>query len=107
MTILGIDLGTTNSACAIWREGTPLLIPNRLNKMLTPSVVGLDDGGEVMVGETAKYRLISHPHKTVATFKRFMGTQQSYSLGNKKFSPVELSSQLKMFTSTKSIALKN
>lgn len=91
MTILGIDLGTTNSACAIWRDGKPVLIPNRLQKMLTPSVVGIDDKGEMIVGETAKHRLISHPKQTVSVFKRFMGTQQSFSLGRKDFSPIELS----------------
>lgn len=92
MTILGIDLGTTNSACAIWRDGEPLLIPNRLKKMLTPSVVGVDDNGDIIIGEAAKYRLISHPKHTVAAFKRFMGTQQSFKLGKKQFSTVELSS---------------
>lgn len=91
MTILGIDLGTTNSACAIWLNGEPTLIPNRLQKKLTPSVVGIDDGGDIIVGETAKHRLISHPKQTVAAFKRFMGSQQTFTLGRKSFSPIELS----------------
>ncbi len=91
MTILGIDLGTTNSACAIWRSGEPTLIPNRLDKLLTPSVVGVDHSGEIIIGETAKYRLISHPKQTISVFKRFMGSQQLYRLGKKDFSPVELS----------------
>lgn len=91
MTVLGIDLGTTNSACAIWQDGKPCLIPNRLDKLLTPSVVGVDDSGEILVGETAKHRLISHPNKTVSVFKRYMGSQQEFPLNRRAFSPVELS----------------
>ncbi len=91
MTILGIDLGTTNSACAIWQNGEALLIPNRLGHTLTPSVVGMDDSGEILVGDTAKHRLISHSQLTTATFKRAMGTQQRFRLGKRDFSAVELS----------------
>ena len=92
MTILGIDLGTTNSACAIWRDGKPLIIPNRLQQQLTPSVVGVDEGGEILVGETAKHRLISHPKQTIAVFKRYMGSEQEFRLGKRRFNAVELSS---------------
>lgn len=92
MTILGIDLGTTNSACAIWQDGQAKIIPNRLQKELTPSVVGIDDGGEILVGETAKHRLISHPAQTVAVFKRAMGSQKNFRLGRRDFNAVELSS---------------
>ena len=92
MTILGIDLGTTNSACAIWLDGEPHIISNRLQKPLTPSVVGVDSGGEIVVGEAAKHRLISHPDKTVSIFKRYMGSEQSFQLGRRSFSAVELSS---------------
>ena len=92
MTILGIDLGTTNSACAIWRDGQAVLIPNRLQQELTPSVVGIDAGGEILVGEGAKHRLISHPEDTIAIFKRYMGSQQTFRLGKRQFNAVELSS---------------
>lgn len=92
MTIIGIDLGTTNSACAIWRDGKPRLIPNRLDQLLTPSVVGVDSGGEILVGESAKHRLISHPKRTAAAFKRYMGSRKIFRLGGLKFSEVELSS---------------
>lgn len=91
MTILGIDLGTTNSACAIWRDGKPQLIPNRLNKMLTPSVISIDTNDEILVGETAKHRLISQPEHTVAVFKRAMGSQQVFTLGKRKYNAIELS----------------
>ena len=91
MTILGIDLGTTNSACGIWRDNQSVLIPNRLGKFLTPSVVGLSQDGEILVGETAKHRLISHPQMTVSTFKRAMGTRQNFKLGRKAYNATELS----------------
>ena len=58
--IIGIDLGTTNSLAAIWRDGRPQLIPNSLGEYLTPSVVSLDDDGTVLVGRAAQERLISH-----------------------------------------------
>jgi molecular chaperone HscC len=93
MRIIGIDLGTTNSACSFWNDKKPELIPNRLNKFLTPSVVGIDDKGEVLVGEAAKHRLVSHPSLTTSVFKRYMGAAgYQCPLGNRDFSSVELSS---------------
>ncbi len=94
MTILGIDLGTTNSACSVWRDGKATLIPNQLNAYLTPSVVGLDDQGEILIGEAAKHRLISHPKNTISVFKRYMGTDYKVNLGNRGFNAPELSALL-------------
>lgn len=91
MTVLGIDLGTTNSACAIWTDDGIEIIPNRLGKLLTPSVVGYDDRGEICVGQTAKERLITHSDKTVAVFKRLMGTKHKIQIGRKKYTATELS----------------
>ena len=91
MAILGIDLGTTNSLTYIWRGNGPELLTNSLGNALTPSVVGLDDNGNVIVGEIAKERLISHPGLTVSEFKRTMGTKTIYTLGKTKYSSVELS----------------
>jgi len=91
MTIIGIDLGTTNSSCGVWTEDGVKLIPNRLGDLLTPSVVGLDDKNNISVGRVAKERLISHSDKTVAVFKRLMGTEHKVVLGNKQFSATELS----------------
>ena len=71
--ILGIDLGTTNSLGAIYRDGKVELVPNSLGEFLTPSVVSLDDNGNVIVGQAAKDRLISYPDRTVASFKKLMG----------------------------------
>lgn len=91
MAILGIDLGTTNSLAAVWRNGHSELIPNAAGSYLTPSVVSVDEDGSVLVGQAAKDRLISHPDRTAARFKRFMGTQKVFTLGGQNFRPEELS----------------
>lgn len=90
--IIGIDLGTTNSLAACFRNGKPELIPNRLGKYLTPSVVSVDSDGTVYVGETAKERGALHPLDTARVFKRSMGTDKEYILAEKKFRAEELSS---------------
>ncbi|SCW55568.1 molecular chaperone HscC [Ruminococcaceae bacterium YRB3002] len=92
MAILGIDLGTTNSLAYLWSDQGPVLIKNSLGNSLTPSVVGIDDNGDVVVGEVARERLIAHPDKTVAEFKRTMGTRKTYMLGKTAYTSVELSS---------------
>jgi molecular chaperone HscC len=90
--IVGIDLGTTNSLVAAFLDGEPRLIPNALGHNLTPSVVGLDDDGQVLVGLAARERLLTHPGLTTALFKRYMGSSREVELGRKKFRPEELSS---------------
>ena len=92
--IIGIDLGTTNSLAACFRNGKAELIPNRLGKYLTPSVVSVDEEGTVYVGETAKEWGMLHPLDTARVFKRNMGTDKQYTLGGKKFRAEELSSLL-------------
>lgn len=89
--IVGIDLGTTNSLVAVWRDDAPQLVPNALGSSITPSVVGLDDAGQVLVGEAARERLQTHPQLTTALFKRYMGSAQEVTLGQRKFRPEELS----------------
>ncbi|WP_336762326.1 molecular chaperone HscC [Paenibacillus sp. USHLN196] len=91
MTIIGIDLGTTNSLVSCWVNGESVIIPNALGNRLTPSVVSMDDNGEILVGEVAKERLITHPGKTASVFKRYMGTSKTFSLGTYRFLPEELS----------------
>lgn len=91
MAILGIDLGTTNSLAAVWRNGHSELIPNATGGYLTPSVVSVDEDGSILVGQAAKDRLISHPQRTAARFKRYMGTQKVFQLGGQSFRPEELS----------------
>ncbi|MDD3402179.1 MAG: Hsp70 family protein [Hespellia sp.] len=92
MAMIGIDLGTTNSLAAVWQDGVSQLIPNSFGEYLTPSVVSLDEQGSVHVGKTAKERLISEPENTASVFKRFMGTEKTYCLRNRNYSPEELSS---------------
>ncbi|WP_044641201.1 molecular chaperone HscC [Risungbinella massiliensis] len=92
MTTIGIDLGTTNSLVAYWTDQGPVIIPNVLGERLTPSVVSIDENGEILVGRIAQERLITHPLVTASTFKRFMGTEKKYNLGKHSFSPEELSS---------------
>ena len=91
MAIIGIDLGTTNSLAAYWDSGEAKLIPNSLGDTITPSVVGLDDNGDILVGKAAKERLRTAPKKTTALFKRYMGTDKTVTLGNRKFRAEELS----------------
>ena len=91
MSIIGIDLGTTNSACAIWKDGKVELIPNRLQEYLTPSVVHIGQDGKVLVGKTAQERLLTHPDATAAVFKRYMGTNRKVMLAQKAYSAFELS----------------
>ncbi|NRR03255.1 Hsp70 family protein [Brevibacillus sp. RS1.1] len=90
MTTIGIDLGTSNSLVAFWCDNGPELIPNALGEYLTSSVVSIDDNGEILVGQIAKERLITHPHATAAAFKRYMGTEKLFKLGQYSFSPEEL-----------------
>ena len=89
--IIGIDLGTTHSLVSVWRDGVEL-VPNALGAVLTPSVVSLDDNGDVLVGAAARERLTTHPERTAAAFKRYMGTARQISLGPRSFRAEELSS---------------
>ncbi len=92
MAIIGIDLGTTNSLVAYWSRDGAQTIPNALGEKLTPSVVSVDESGQVFVGKIAKERMISHPSMSASCFKRQMGTLKRYQLGEFTFSPEELSS---------------
>lgn len=91
MPIIGIDLGTTNSLAAVYKDGASRLVPNAFGEYLTPSVVSIDEDGEVLVGKAAKERLITHPERTAAAFKRAMGTGRTFSLAGREFLPEELS----------------
>ncbi len=89
--IIGIDLGTTNSAVGVWRDGRAELIPNSLGQLLTPSAVSMGDDGEIIVGLAARERQVTHPALTVTAFKRYMGSQRVAKLGKQRFLPEELS----------------
>ncbi|OKH88974.1 Hsp70 family protein [Thalassospira sp. TSL5-1] len=88
---IGIDLGTTNSLVAAFIDGEPKLIPNALGNYLTPSVVSIENN-ELLVGQAARERLLTHPKNTAAVFKRKMGTDASLRLGGVAYSPEDLSS---------------
>ncbi len=90
--IIGIDLGTTNSAVAVWRDGRAELIPNALGDMLTPSAVSIAESGEVLVGSAARDRQSTHPHESVTAFKRRMGTQQTVKIHGCTYAADDLSS---------------
>ena len=92
MAVIGIDLGTTNSLGAVYRNNKVELIPNRFGSYLTPSVVSVAEDGTILVGEVAKERLVTNPEATAASFKKDMGTERKYTLGKKTFLPEELSS---------------
>ena len=89
--IVGIDLGTTNSLIGVWKDGKSDLISNALGSFLTPSAVSVDGGGAVLVGLSARERLLSHPRQSVASFKRYMGSNRTFQLGAKTFRAEELS----------------
>ena len=92
--LVGIDLGTTNSAVAIWRDGAPQLVPNALGKELTPSAVSLAKDGQAWVGEAALDRMATHPADTVTSFKRMMGTAATVSLAGTTLTPEDLSAMV-------------
>lgn len=89
--ILGIDLGTTNSLVGIYENDGPRLVRNALGDFLTPSAISIGDDGQVFVGRSARDRLISHPTRSIAAFKRLMGTNREVALGDKVFRAEELS----------------
>lgn len=81
--LIGIDLGTTNSAVAIWRDGEAQLVPNALGDFLTPSAVSISRDGTAYVGRAALERYPIHPAETITSFKRMIGTERTVRLGGK------------------------
>lgn len=71
--VLGIDLGTTNSAMSVFEGGEAKIIANKEGKNTTPSIVAFTDKGEILVGESAKRQAITNPEKTIYSIKRIMG----------------------------------
>ncbi len=90
--IIGIDLGTTNSLAAYFTEEGPKIIPNRLGKRLTPSVVSMDEEEQIYVGDLAVERGLLYPGSTASVFKRDMGSGRKFQLLHKTFTAEELSS---------------
>jgi molecular chaperone HscC len=90
--IIGIDLGTTNSLVGVWRDGAVHLISNASGAVMTPSAVSLDASDNLLIGLAARERLLTHPDRTVAAWKRYMGTNRVFRLGKLDFRVEELSS---------------
>lgn len=92
--VIGIDLGTTNSCMAVMEAGKPTIINNAEGGRITPSVVGFTETGERIVGEVAKRQAISNPENTVASIKRKMGTKEKVGIGDKEYTPQEISAMI-------------
>ena len=94
MAVIGIDLGTTNSLAAYWKDGKVSLITDENGQALFPSVVGYIENEGFIAGRQAKERLITHGNDTVSSFKRFMGTDKKYCLCDREFTAMELSAMV-------------
>jgi len=89
-TIVGIDLGTTNSGVAIVRDGAPQMLPNGEERII-PSVVGYSSTDQWLVGTPARNQYVFDPDNTVRSIKREMGTDKRLQLGGRQFTPQEIS----------------
>ena len=89
--ILGIDLGTTNSEIAIYRDGHPEVLRDDQGRIILPSVVGLTETGELLVGEEARNQFLLYPERTVRSIKRRMGSDAKVQLGEREYTPQEIS----------------
>ncbi|MDD1653259.1 MAG: molecular chaperone DnaK [Methanomicrobiales archaeon] len=92
--VLGIDLGTTNSCMAIMEAGRPVVIPNAEGGRITPSIVAFSKEGERVVGSVAKHQAITNPQRTIMSVKRKMGTSETISIDDRKFTPQEISAMI-------------
>ena len=92
--IIGIDLGTTNSAVSVMEGGDAIIIPNIEGNRTTPSVVAFTKDGERLVGETAKRQAITNPDRTIQSIKREMGHDYTVDIDGKKYTPQEISAMI-------------
>ena len=90
-TIIGIDLGTTNSEVAVIRDGRPVVLPGEDGDPILPSVVGLDPQGSLLVGKAARNQYVLAPERTIRSIKRKMGQETTVTLGDQKYTPQEIS----------------
>ncbi|MEK3887988.1 Hsp70 family protein [Bacillus sp. FSL K6-3431] len=94
MAVIGIDLGTTNSAMAIYRNGRSEIVLNGSDQRTTPSVYQLKPNGEEIIGSSAKKGALSLPRHTVMEVKRLMGKDEQITVGERKYRPEEISSKI-------------
>ncbi|BBL68016.1 molecular chaperone DnaK [Methanoculleus chikugoensis] len=92
--VLGIDLGTTNSCMAIMEGGRATVIANAEGGRTTPSVVAFSKEGERLVGNVAKRQAITNPNRTIQSIKRKMGTNEKVTIGDKSYTPQEISAMI-------------
>ena len=89
--IVGIDLGTTNSEIALYRAGKPEILADAQGRKILPSVVGLSETGEILVGEEARNQWLLYPDRTIRSIKRRMGRDETVRLGEHQYTPQEIS----------------
>ncbi len=89
--IVGIDLGTTNSEIALYRDGRPEILADELGRQILPSVVGLSEAGELLVGEEARNQWLLYPDRTVRSIKRRMGHAATVRMAGREYTPQEIS----------------
>jgi molecular chaperone DnaK len=96
--IIGIDLGTSNSAAAVLVGGKPAIIPsaegNTLGGKAFPSVVAFTKDNQILIGEPARRQAISNPDKTITAIKRKMGTSYKVNINGKDYTPQEISAMI-------------
>ena len=92
--ILGIDLDTTTTEAAIYRNGKVEMIPDFQGNYAVPSAVGIDDSGKFVVGERARAQYVLAPERTAIEIKRKIGTGEKISLGGREYTAVELSAKI-------------
>ena len=90
-SIVGIDLGTTNSEIAIYRDARPEVLMDELGRKILPSVVGVGETGDLLVGEDARNQLILYPERTIKSIKRQMGSNDKVHLAGCEYTPQEIS----------------
>ena len=89
--IVGIDLGTTNSEIALYRNGRPELFADQSGRVILPSLVGFNEAEELLVGEEARNQYALYPERTVRSIKRLMGADKTVQLAGKNYKPQEVS----------------
>ena len=92
--IIGIDLGTTNSCVAVMEGGEAVVIPNSEGARTTPSVVGISKNGDRLVGQVAKRQAVTNYDNTVISIKRHMGSDYKAKMGDKQYTPQEISAMI-------------
>ncbi len=92
--VIGIDLGTTNSVVSVMEGGDPTVIANAEGNRTTPSIVAFAKNGERLVGETAKRQAVTNPDRTIASIKRYMGSDHKIEIDGKTYTPQDISAMI-------------